>query len=127
MRSIASSCSMMLSGTRDGDGSGIGESLAEISGSLGCLLGCLLGCPLAWREVNVERVIVSIEWKFEYTVKFMLERDVGVVRMFGVVGCSGVSEVVRCSDGLWLQLRCCAHNRYGPLFQSIGVVGDERR
>ena len=60
-------------------------------------------------------------------VKFMLECDVGVVRIFGVVGCSGVSEVVGCSDGLWLQLRCCAHNRYGPLFQSIGVVGDEQR
>ena len=64
-------------------------------------------------------------------VKFVLERDVGDVQMFRVVGCSGVSEVVgcsgvsevvRCSDGLWLQLRCCTHNRYGPLFQSIGVV-----
>ena len=92
------------SGTRDGEGSGTGESLAEISGSLGCLLGCLLDCPLAQREVNVERVIVSIEWKFEYTVKFVLERDFGVVWIFRVVGCSGVSEVVRCSDGLWLQL-----------------------
>ena len=72
----------MLSGTRDGEGSGTGESLAEISGSLGCLL--------ARREVNVERVIVSIEWKFEYTVKFVLECDFGVVWIFEVVGCSGV-------------------------------------
>ena len=74
---------MMLLGTWDGKGSGIGESLAEISGSLGCLLGCLLGCPLAWREVNIERVIVSIKWKFEYTVKFVLECDFGVVQIFG--------------------------------------------
>ena len=57
MRSIASSWSMMLSGTWDGEGSGTGESLAEMGGSLGCLLGCLL----ARREVNVEWVIVSIE------------------------------------------------------------------
>ena len=95
---------MMLSGTRDGEGSGTGESLAEISGSLGCLLGCLLDCPLAQREVNVERVIVSIEWKFEYTVKFVLECDFGVVRILGVVGCLEVSKHVGCLDGLWLQL-----------------------
>ena len=91
---------MMFSGIRDGDSSGIGESLAELSGSLGCLLGCLL----ARREVNVEQVIVSIEWKFEYTVKFVLERDFGVVQIFGVVRSSEVSEFVGCSDGLWLQL-----------------------
>ena len=60
-------------------------------------------------------------------VKFVLERDFGVVRIFGVVGFLEVSEVVGCSDGLWLQLWCCAHNRYSPLFRSIGVVGDERR
>ena len=90
----------MFSGIRDGDGSGIGESLAELSGSLGCLLVCLL----TQREVNVEWVIVSIEWKFKYTVKFVLERDFGVVRIFGVVGFSEVSEVVGCSDRLWLQL-----------------------
>ena len=57
IRSIASSWSMMVSGTRDGEGSGTGESLAEISGLLSCLLGCLLGCPLAQREVNIEWVI----------------------------------------------------------------------
>ena len=57
IRSIALLWSMMLSGTQDGEGSGTGESLAKIGGSLGCLLGCLL----AWREVNVEQVIVSIE------------------------------------------------------------------
>ena len=38
------------------------------------------------------------------TVKFVLERDFGVVRIFGVVGSSEVSELVGCSDGLWLQL-----------------------
>ena len=42
MRLIASSWSMMLSGTRDGKGSGTGESLVDIGGLLGCLLGCLL-------------------------------------------------------------------------------------
>ena len=57
MRSIALSWSMMLSGIRDGKGSGTGESLVEMGG----LLGCLLGCLLARREVNVERVTVSIE------------------------------------------------------------------
>ena len=57
MRSIASLWSMMLSGIRDGNGSGTDESLAEMGGSLGCLLGCLL----ARREVNVERVTVSIK------------------------------------------------------------------
>ena len=60
---------MMLSGTQDGEGSGTGESLVEMGGSLGCLLGCLL----VRREVNVEWVIVSIEWEFEYTVKVMPE------------------------------------------------------
>ena len=40
----------------------------------------------------------------ELTVKFVLERDFGVVRIFGVVGYSEVSEVVGCLDGLWLQL-----------------------
>ena len=38
------------------------------------------------------------------SVKFVLERDFGVVQIFGVVGFSEVSEVVGCSDGLWLQL-----------------------
>ena len=57
MRSIASSWSMMLSWTQDGEGSETGESLVEMGGSLGYLLGCLL----AQREVNVEWVIVSIE------------------------------------------------------------------
>ena len=57
MLSRASSWSMMLSGTRDGEGSGTGESLVEMGGSLGCLLGCLL----AQREVNVEWVTVSIK------------------------------------------------------------------
>ena len=53
IRSIALSWLMMLSGTRDGEGSGTGESLAEVGGSLDCLLDCLL----AQREVNVEWVI----------------------------------------------------------------------
>ena len=57
MRLIALLQLMMLSGTQDGEGSGTGESLVEIGSSLGCLLGCLL----AQREVNVERVIISIE------------------------------------------------------------------
>ena len=48
---------MMLSGTRDGEGSETGESLAEMGGSLDCLLGCLL----AQREVNLKQVIVSIK------------------------------------------------------------------
>ena len=33
-------------------------------------------------------------------VEFMLERDFGIVWMFGVVRYSEVLEVVRCSDGL---------------------------
>ena len=37
-------------------------------------------------------------------VKFVLECDFGIVWMFGVVGCSEVSKVVGCLDGLWLQL-----------------------
>ena len=74
-----------------------------------------------------KQTCIKPENVYKTAVKFVLERDVGVVRMFGVVGCSGVSEVVRCLDGLWLQLRCCAHNRYGPLFSSIGVVRVEQR
>ena len=62
-----------------------------------------------------------------HLVKFVLERDFGVVRIFGVVRCLEVLEVVGCLDGLWLQLRCCAHNRYGPVFRSVGDVGDEQR
>ena len=40
----------------------------------------------------------------QLAVKFVLERDFGVVLIFGVVGSSEVSEFVGCSDGLWLQL-----------------------
>ena len=43
-------------------------------------------------------------YAFVKAVKFVLERDFGVVRIFGVVGSSEVSELVGCSDGLWLQL-----------------------
>ena len=66
MRLITSLQLMMLSGTwdgkdgkgtQDGKGLGTGESLVDMSGSLGCLLGCLL----AWKEINVGQVIVSIE------------------------------------------------------------------
>ena len=64
-RLLAFSGSMILSGIQDG--SGTDESFAEMGYSLGCLLGCLL----AWSEVNVEWVIVSIKYKFEYTVKVM--------------------------------------------------------
>ena len=57
MKLIASSWSMMISGIQDGKGPGTDESLVEMVCSLGCLLGCLLAC----KEVNVERVIVSIK------------------------------------------------------------------
>ena len=56
MRLIASSQLMMHSGTWDGEGSETGESLADMIG----LLDFLLGCLLAWKEVNVEQVIVSL-------------------------------------------------------------------
>ena len=46
----------------------------------------------------------SITGKWPCPVKFVLECDFGVVQIFGVVGCLEVSEVVGCSDGLWLQL-----------------------
>ena len=68
-----------------------------------------------------------ITCKLHDHAKSVLECDFGVVRRFGIVECLEMSEVVRCLDGLWLQLQCCAHNRYDPVFWSIGDVRDRWR
>ena len=98
-------------------GSGTGESLVE----MGCSLGCLLGCLLVWKEVNAKQVIVSIKWEFGYTVKVMLEHRSELDQQ-----CWRWPICQRwwSSNRLWLQLWCCTHNRYSPVFKRV-VSGSE--
>ena len=68
-------------------------------------LGAILSMPIRQFDIKsayLHGVIQEEVWVDH--VKFVLERDFGVVRIFGVVGFSEVSEVVGCLDRLWLQL-----------------------